>query len=216
MAKIAIIGATGYAGGHIATEALARNIAVIGVARHAPEQIPAGMEFRTGSIDDTALVAELAQTADALVIAVHGADESGKAALATESLPNLLKAAADGNARLGIVGGAGSLQVAPGGPRVVDTPEFPAAFKSEALAHAQVLDALKAADTKVDWFYVSPAGGFGSYTPGTRTGSYRLGDDVLVTDAEGNSAISGADFAIAFVDELENPAHHQARFTVAY
>ena len=65
------------------------------------------------------------------------------------------------------------------------------------------------------WFYVSPAGGFGSYAPGEATGKYRTGGDILLTDANGNSHISGADFATASVDEIEAPAHHRERFTVA-
>jgi putative NADH-flavin reductase len=68
----------------------------------------------------------------------------------------------------------------------------------------------------VDWFYVSPPFGFGAHNPGTKTGTYRLGTDVLVTDADGNADISGADFATAFADEIEKPAHHQSRFTLAY
>jgi putative NADH-flavin reductase len=79
-----------------------------------------------------------------------------------------------------------------------------------------VLEALKQADTTVDWFYLSPAGSFGSYNPGKKTGTYRLGDDLLITDADGHSNISGADFALAFADEIEKPAHHKARFTLGY
>ena len=103
-----------------------------------------------------------------------------------------------------------------GGPRLVDTPEFPEAHKNEALSHADVLEALRETGDRVDWFYVSPAAGFGSYAPGEATGSYRVGGDVLVTDADGKSFISGADFALAFVDEIEQGRHRRERFTVAY
>ena len=68
----------------------------------------------------------------------------------------------------------------------------------------------------VDWFYLSPAASFGSYAPGEATDRYRVGGDVLLTDADGNSNISGADYAKAFVDEIEQPAHRRQRFTVAY
>ena len=121
-----------------------------------------------------------------------------------------------GDARLLVVGGAGSLQVTEGGPRLVDTPEFPAAFKDEALSHADVLTALRETSDDIDWFYVSPAAGFGSYAPGEATGTYRVGGDVLLTDASGTSFISGADFALAFVDEIEQGRHHRERFTAAY
>jgi putative NADH-flavin reductase len=131
-------------------------------------------------------------------------------------VPSLLEAAAEGGTRIGVVGGAGSLHVAEGGPRLIDTPAFPEAFKAEAGSHARALDALRAADTDVDWFYLSPAAEFGAWVAGERTGTFRLGGDVLLSDADGKSFISGADYAIAFVDEIDKPAHHQARFSVAY
>jgi putative NADH-flavin reductase len=70
--------------------------------------------------------------------------------------------------------------------------------------------------TGVDWFFVSPAAGFGSYNPGEPTGKYRVGGDILLTDASGKSEISAADYALAFVDEIETPPHHRTRFTVGY
>ncbi|WP_448631842.1 NAD(P)-dependent oxidoreductase [Cellulomonas soli] len=118
--------------------------------------------------------------------------------------------------RLGVIGGAGSLHVAPGGPRLVDTDVFPEEFKPEALEMAAALDDLRATDPTVDWFYLSPAGGFGAFAPGEHTGTFRLGDDVLLTDADGGSNLSGADLAQAIVDEIETPAHRRARFTAAY
>lgn len=113
-----------------------------------------------------------------------------------------------------MVGGAASLLAAEGGPRVLDN--LPEEYKPEAEAHARVLDALRRASTTVDWFYLSPAASFGSWNPGEKTGMFRLGAEVLVTDAKGNSEISGADYATAFVDEIEKPAHHRARFAVGY
>jgi hypothetical protein len=89
-------------------------------------------------------------------------------------------------------------------------------FKLEAESHAQVLEALRTSDSPADWFYVSPAAGFGGYAPGERTGCFRIGGDVLLADAEGNSFVSGEDFAIAFVDEIDTPVHHRERFSVAY
>ena len=79
-----------------------------------------------------------------------------------------------------------------------------------------MLTALRETSDDVDWFCVSPAAGFGSYAPGEATGTYRVGGDVLLTDASGTSFISGADFALAFVDEIEQARHHRERFTVAY
>ena len=131
-------------------------------------------------------------------------------------VPTILDAVSSGGARLGVVGGASSLLVSPDGPRLIDTPEFPENFKAEARSHMAVLEALKASSTDVDWFYLSPPATVGAYAPGERTGTYRTGDDNLVVDAEGISFISGADFAIAFVDEIDNPIHHRTRFTVGY
>ncbi len=114
------------------------------------------------------------------------------------------------------VGGTGSLLVGPNGPRFIDMPEFPEEYKFEASSHALVYDTLRNSTTNTDWFYVSPAAGFGGYAPGERTGKFRLGEDILLSDENGKSYISGADFAIAVVDEIANPKHHQKRFTVAY
>jgi putative NADH-flavin reductase len=214
MSTIAIIGGTGFAGGHISTEALSRGHQVISVSRNAPSDPAAGVEVRTGSIEDDALVGELFAKADVVVVAIHGA--VGDTPYLIDFVPRLLALAAEHGTRLGVVGGAGSLHVSPGGPRLIDTPEFPDAFKLEAGSMAEVLEAMRAADTSADWFYVSPAANFGAHAPGERTGSYRTGDDVLVTDSEGHSVISGADFAIAFIDEIETPAHHRTRFTVGY
>lgn len=122
---------------------------------------------------------------------------------------------AGSGARIGVVGGAASLFVAEGGPRVIDA-GFPEEYRAEAEAHSRVLEALQSADTTVDWFYVSPPLGFGAHNPGTKTSTFRLGTDILVTDADRNANISGADFAIAFADEIEKPAHHQSRFTLGY
>ena len=215
MSTIAIIGGTGYAGGHIATEALGRGHQVISVSRNAPSDPPADVEVRTASIEDEAVISQLFADADVVVIAINGA--VGDQPYLVNFVPRLLALAAEHDARLGVVGGAGSLHVAPGGPLVIDLPQFPDEFKAEASSQAQVLEALRTAETSADWFYVSPAAYFGAHSPGQRTGNYRTGDDeVLVTDAEGNSAIGGADFAIAFIDEIEKSAHHQGRFTVGY
>ena len=95
-------------------------------------------------------------------------------------------------------------------------PGFDPRFKAEASSQVRVLDALRAADTSADWFYLSPPTGFGAHVPDERTGSYRTGNDVLLTNDAGKSEIGGADFAIAVIDEIERPKHHKARFTVAY
>jgi putative NADH-flavin reductase len=211
MTSIAIIGGTGYAGGNIAAEAARRGLTVTAVSRLAAE-VPAGVTHVRGSLDDQALVERLAADHDVVVLAVHA---TGEPAL-LELLPAIAKAVVVGGARLGVVGGAGSLLVAEGGPRLVDTPEFPAEYKAEALAHGEVLEALRADTTDLDWFYVSPAAQFGAWAPGETTGAYRTSDDVLLVDADGSSEVSGTDFALGFVDEVTAPAHRNARFTIAH
>jgi putative NADH-flavin reductase len=214
MSKTVIFGITGYAGAAIGRELLDRGHHVVGFARNPGEVTPREhLEVRSGSVYDSALVNDVTQGTEAIVLAVRVLQDDG-AELAT-AVPALLTAAAASGARLGVVGGAGSLFVAEGGPRVIDA-GFPEEYRAEAEAHNRVLEALQAADTNVDWFYVSPPFGFGAHNPGARTGTFRLGTDVLITDGDGNADVSGADFAIAFADEIEKPAHHRARFTLGY
>jgi len=114
------------------------------------------------------------------------------------------------NPRLIVVGGAASLEVAPG-VTLLASGHIPAAWLPIATSHAKTLELLKKSD--VPWTYFSPAGFF---EPGERTGKFRLGKDQLITDATGNSRISFEDYAIALVDELENPANIRQRFTIGY
>ncbi|WIX81773.1 NAD(P)H-binding protein [Amycolatopsis carbonis] len=214
MSKLVVFGATGYVGGRITDEALRRGHAVVGVARKA-EGLHADVEARTGSLHDAGFIADATKGADVIVVATPGrADEQGRRLL--DVLPALADAARAAGARLSFVGGAASLLVAPGGPRLLDTPDFPDTYRAEATAQTEVLAALRELPADVEWFYVSPPAKFGAWIAGERTGSYHVGGDVLLSDAEGNSHISGADFAIAFVDEIDEPRHSRARFTVAY
>ncbi len=211
MSRIVVFGVTGYAGGHITAELLDRGHAVVGVARDTTRVAPRErLELRPGSLYDPAFRTKTVAGADAVVVALpaHPADGPDLESV----VPELLEAVE--GARLGVVGGAASLLVTEGGSLVLDT--LPEEYKPESEAHSRVLDALRRASTTVDWFYLSPALSFGSWSPGEKTGKFRLGTDVLITDANGNSEISGADYAIAFVDEIEKPAHHRARFTVGY
>jgi putative NADH-flavin reductase len=213
MAKLTVFGATGYAGGKIVEEALRRGHEVVAVARSI-DAAPDGTTAKAGSLHDDDLVAEVVADADVVVVAIPARPMDGKILL--DAVPALAELARRHDTRIGVVGGAGSLHVAEGGPRLIDTPDFPEAAKPEAGNHAEVLEAFRRLPDGVKWFYVSPAAGFGAWSPGERTGSYRVSGDVLLTDAAGNSQISGADYAIAFLDEIEKPAHHQERFTVAY
>lgn len=210
--QLVLLGASGFAGGRILTEARHRGHHVLGVARNAGE---VGEPSRSGTVHDERFVLDVTNNADALLVAVPARLMADGSRL-LDAVPTLLTAAQRNGVRLGVVGGAGSLRVSPDGPCVIDTPEFPEEAKPEAGAHIDVLDALRQAPPEVDWFYLSPAATFGAYAPGERTGTYRTGQDALVVDADGNSTISGADYAIAFIDELDRPEHRRQRFTVGY
>ena len=110
-----------------------------------------------------------------------------------------------------MVGGAGSLEVAPG-VRLVTTPGFPAQYKAEAEKGGDFLDLLRQ-ERELNWTFLSPSALF---VPGERTGRFRLGTDQLLTGADGKSWISFEDFAVALADEIDRPAHIQGRFTVGY
>jgi putative NADH-flavin reductase len=201
--KIALIGATGNAGSRILAELSRRGHAVTAIARH-PEIIPAltGVMSAKADANDVAGLAAVLKGHDVAISSVHF----------TASDPRKLIEAvrASGVGRYLVVGGAGSLEVAPG-VKLIDTPEFPAIYKAEAAAGGAFLDLLRK-ETKLDWTFLSPSALF---VPGERTGKFRLGGDQLLTNEKGSS-ISFEDYAIAMADEIEKPAHSRKRFTVGY
>lgn len=200
--KIAVFGATGTVGRFVVAEALRRGHEVTALSRHEAE-LP-GVTWQRGDLSDDATVRAVAVAHDVVVTANGPSRVAGEDPFAFASLIAQV-ATAVGSTRLLVVGGAGSLEAAPG-VRLLDTPEFPEAYKNEALATSAALDFLRST-TSVDWTYLSPAPLFPAGEP---TGSYRLG-----TDSPVGTSISGEDFAIALIDELENPNHRNQRFTVA-
>jgi uncharacterized protein len=211
--RITIFGITGNAGSRIAKEALERGHAVVGVVRDTgkpPLEHP-DLQLTPGDVTAPASVAAAVKGSDAVVSAVGPGnfERSPFLADAARSLIAGLKNA--GVERLLFVGGAGTLEVAPG-VQLVDSPGFPEAWKGIALAHRDALDVIK--DEKdLNWTYVAPAAIF---EPGERTGNYRTGTDILVADAQANSRISMEDYAMAVIDELENPQHEKGRMSVGY
>ena len=202
--KIAVIGASGNAGSRITTELARRGHSVTAVARH-PEKIAseANVTATKGDLMDQAALTGLLAGHDAAISSVHF--------LASDPL-KLIGAAKDSKvARYLVVGGAGSLEVAPG-VRLVTTPGFPVAYKAEAEKGAAFLDLLRA-EKELNWTFLSPSALF---VAGERTGRFRLGIDQLLTAADGKSSISFEDFAVALADEIERPAHIRQRFTVGY
>ena len=201
--NVTVLGASGRAGSEITKELAARGHAVTAIARN-PGRIPPleGVTAVAGDASDAAALADLIRGSDAVVSALHHD-------VPAETLLGALKAA--GVPRLLVTGGAGSLEVAPG-VRLIDTPDFPEAFKPYALPGIAFLKALRG-ETEIDWTFFSPAA---LIEEGPRLGVFRTGTDRLITDAEGQSRISFADYAIAMVDELEQHRHSRARFTAAY
>lgn len=213
MARITILGGTGYAGGRIAREAASRGHQVTTVSRGTPSEPIEGVAHRTGDVTDETFLAELLDDADVVVNAL--AARGSMLGRVVEVSRALVRLATEKGVRLGVVGGAGVLKVSEDGPRLIDTDGFPEQAKPEASEMIEVLGLLENSDESLDWFYLSPAAGFGDFNPGERTGSYRIGGEVLLTDGEGGSDISGDDYALAFVDEIETPRHRRARFGVA-
>lgn len=212
MAIVAVLGGTGYAGRHIVAEAVDRGHTVLSVARNVPAERVEGASYIEGTLLDVPGLLTQLQGADVIISAV--APRGDMEGLVRPNLEALASVLPD-SVRLGVIGGAGGSLVAEGGPRVVDA-GFPEEFKAEALEAIGVLEDLQAEQSGRDWFFVHPAGGFGAWNPGERTGTYRDGGDVIVTDAAGESFISGADLGVAVVDEIENPKHVRERFTVGY
>lgn len=201
--KVAVIGASGRGGSRIVAELARRGHQVTAIARN-PEKIEAGANItvRRGDVREVGFPGLLAGH-DAVVSAVRFVDSD----------PDVLIGAVrtSGVTRYAVMGGAGSLEVAPG-KRLLDTPQFPEAAKAEANAGVAFLDKLKAAKD-LDWVFLSPAA---LIAFGERTGKFRLGTDQFMTDANGKSTISFEDYAVAMVDELEQHNHSRERFSVAY
>ena len=202
--KIAVIGASGNAGSRITTELARRGHAVTAIARH-PEKIASGANVTPtrGDVMDQAGLARLLAGHDAAISSVHF--------LASDPVKLIAAAKESKVGRYLVVGGAGSLEVAPG-VRLVTTPGFPVAYKAEAEKGAAFLDLLRA-EKELNWTFLSPSALF---TAGERTGKFRLGTDQLLIASDGKSSISFEDFAVALADEIERPAHTRQRFTVGY
>jgi uncharacterized protein len=201
--KIALFGARGTIGQRIAAEARSRGHEVTALGRET-------------NVTDAKAVARAVAGHDAVISAVGPG--LGEDAAPPDLLPRAARALLDGLRlagvkRLLVVGGAGSLEVAPG-KQLVDQPEFPASWKPVALAHRDALDVYRGErGGEVEWTYVSPAA---LIQPGARTGRYRTGGDRLLVDASGQSRISAEDYAVALLDELEKPKSVRKRITVAY
>ena len=201
--KIALIGATGNVGQRITAEAVRRGHDVTAIARTV-----SAVAAQDGV---TPVAADLADK-DAIAAAVAGADVVVLSVRFQGLDFDAVLDALSGVPRLLVVGGAASLESAPG-VVLLDTPDFPDFIKPEATPARAALDRLRAGGEGLDWTYLSPSVFFG---PGERTGTFRLGKDALLTAEDGKSHISYEDYAIALLDEIETPQHSRQRFTIGY
>jgi putative NADH-flavin reductase len=212
MATIVVFGGTGYTGGNVVREAAARGHQVTAVSRSDPKKPVQSVRYEIGKVEDVA--PRVVPGADVVVAALSPrGDMAGRL---VEVYGELARLSAKAGARYLQVGGFSSLRPAPDQPRFVEG-EIPEQFRAEALeGEATRVLLAEGAPKELDWVFVSPAGGYGSFAPGHRTGAYRVGGEIALFDADGGSNISGADFALAIVDEIDDPTHHREHIGVAY
>lgn len=211
--KIALIGATGFIGSAILSEALARGHQVLALVSQ-PEKLTPTSQLTVRGIDvvdTTALTAALADV-DLLISAFSGHKSADVAGYYRQGFDSILSAAQHAKVpRFLVVGGAASLKVADGS-MLLDNPHFPAEYRGSAEGAWYALQQLRA-QTALSWSYLSPAA---EIFPGEKTGQFRLGGDQLLVDTEGKSRIANGDYAVAMLDEAETAAHKNQRFSVAY
>lgn len=213
MARITVLGGTGYAGAAVVAEAVRRGHQVTSVSRSAPTDPIDGATYVEGSALDADVLDRVVTDADVVVSALSPrGDMAGKV---EDVVRELVQRLAGSPTRLGYVGGASSLLTEEGGPRLWDVSKdhMPDEVKPEVQTGLDTLALLEASPASLDWFYVSPPQDFGSWLGTASKGAYVLGGDVLLRDADGASTISADDLALAILDEIDTPAHRRARFT---
>ncbi|MDE1177236.1 MAG: NAD(P)H-binding protein [Edaphobacter sp.] len=208
--NIVVYGATGNSGSEIVKELVARGHKVTGVARNVEKlKDVAGVTAKSDDLSNADAVAAIIKGADVVVSAYQPpAENTDKLIDVTKLEIEAVKKA--GGPRLVVVGGAGQLEVAPG-VTLIKSGYLPEAYMPIAVSHEKAAEVLKASD--INWTYLAPAAYF---VPGERTGKFRLGSKELVTQPNGESKISFADYAIALVDEIEKPKHEKQLFSVGY
>ena len=216
--KIALIGATGFVGSQVLTELVGRGHEVTAISRN-PEKLITDDKLVTskkGDVLNEQEVAKLVEGHDAVISAYNpgwtNPDPYNEFLNGAQAIQAGVKKS--GVKRLLVVGGAGSLEVAPG-LQLIDTPQFPQEYKAGASAAREYLNILKK-ETELDWTFLSPAIEMHPGIETGRTGKFRLGADNPVFDATGRSSLSVQDLAVAIVDELENNKYPQQRFTAGY
>jgi putative NADH-flavin reductase len=207
---IVLYGATGHAGSRILTELLSRGHQITAIVRNPAKLKPQpNLTAKQGDVDSAAAIASDIQEADAVVSAYAPPFSDTDQLVAVTG--NFIEAVKQTRVpRFLYVGGASSLEVAPG-VLLLDSGHLPAEWEAIGRSHRDALNLIK--KSEINWTCFSPAGFF---EPGQRTGKFRLGKEQLISDAQGNSRISMEDYAIALADELEKPQHERQRFTIGY
>ena len=216
MKNLVLIGASGFVGSALLKEALDRGHKITAVVRH-PEKITIvnkNLIVKQGDVSFIDTVSSVSKNADVVISAYNpGWKNPDIAVETTRTYKAIIEGVRQaGVKRLLVVGGAGSLFISPG-KRLMDTGSMPESFLPavRALADIYLIDLM--AEKNIDWVFFSPAG---DLHQGKRTGIFRLGKDDLVVNEKGESKISVQDYAVAMLDEIEKPAHHQERFTIGY
>jgi uncharacterized protein len=215
MSRITIIGGTGYAGSAIAAEAATRGHDVTVFSRSLPAtQIP-DVTYIQGDVADGSALSSVIESAQVVVGALSPRGEL--ASSFRDAYRTITRLADQSNVPLFIVSGFSSLRPAAGAPRyVTDLSHMPAESRAEpATVAAFVIDDLPATPPTLNWVAISPAQKFGSWVPGERLGHYRVGDEVALHPADGGE-ISGADYALGFVDLIEQGNYHRTHLNLGY
>lgn len=199
--KIAVYGATGMVGSQIVNESITRGHQVTAISRKGAEV--AGATAQAADLADGQLFADVAKDHDVVVLATGPSRTGGDHAVWLDAMATAYSNAE--GTRLLIVGGAGTLEI--DGVRLLDSPDFPEAYKAEATTAAKALEAIRQTPESIDWTVLAPAP---VIQPGERTGEY-----TVAKDSPAGNSISSQDYAVAMLDEIESPSHRRARFTAA-
>ena len=213
--RIAVIGASGWLGGAIARQALARGHEVTAIGRDAVKlQAVQGARAATVDATDAAALPTVIAGHDVVVQSVTDRSGATRDAIPDTTAALITAVPAASVPRLAVVGGGGSL-LDGDGTRYIERPDFPEQYRVEALAGLRALELLQAAPAELDWTYLSPPPH--DLTPGDARGGYATrGDDHAVAGPSGHSAITSGDLAAALLDELESPQYERMRFTAGY
>jgi len=209
--KVALYGATGQSGSRILKELVSRGHKVIAIARNPAKVVERGPDVvvKQDDLSDPKTIAAAIDGAEA-VVSAYGPPKDNPDAILGVTERQIEAVSRQPGTRLLVVGGAGGLNVAPG-VTLLESGYLPEAFHPIVKAHINTFNLLRA--SKIDWTYFAPAAYF---EPGKRTGKFRLGTDELIANAQQESRISMEDYAIALVDELEQPRHRRQRFSIGY